>query len=201
MKKYTLYILIPIALVGLLGLFSVRQVMAGDNGADIPTGLSNPSVVPIYTQSDSTQLLVPPTTQPVTPTTPTTNSASQSSSADLPGGLVPCTNTPTVNNGVVTYTSKCDFNAFLALVNTIVKFLLFDLALPITAIMFVYAGFMLVTSGGSTEHRGLAKKVFTNAVIGFIIAMACWLIVETILSILGYNGAWIGFPLIKMFGL
>ena len=105
-------------------------------------------------------------------------------------GLVPCDNTPNAT-GVIG--QPCNFNALLALINAIVNFILFSLALPIAAIMFAYAGFMLVTSGGSTEHRGLAKKVFTNTVIGFIVAMACWLIIKAILTILGYDGTWIGF--------
>ena len=38
-----------------------------------------------------------------------------------------------------------------------------------------------------------AKNIFTNAVIGLVIAVAAFLIIRTILSILGYDGSWIGF--------
>ncbi|MBI3888813.1 hypothetical protein HY311_03410 [Candidatus Nomurabacteria bacterium] len=100
-------------------------------------------------------------------------------------GLVPCL---TKSNP-----GPCDFNALMTLVNTLINFALYFMAIPIAAIMFVYAGFELVSSGGSTEKRGIAKKVFTNAVIGLILAAAAWLIVKTLLSILGYSGAWIGF--------
>src|SRR6185436_3034780 len=96
------------------------------------------------------------------------------------GGLVPCDN--------LTPATECNFGAFLKLVNNVVKFIFVDLAVPIAAIMFVYAGFELVTSGGSTEKRGTAKKVFTNALIGLVLAAAAWLIVRAILSILGYSG-------------
>jgi hypothetical protein len=52
----------------------------------------------------------------------------------------------------------------------------------------------LVTAGGEAAGaRTKAKNIFTNALIGLIIAVAAWLIVRTILSILGYQGAWIGF--------
>lgn len=125
--------------------------------------------------------------------------------------LVPCDNTPTIIPGsstqnadgtitkntpdIIQYkgSGPCDFNALMKMVNTIIYFILFYMAIPIAAIMFTYAGFELVTSGGSTEKRGTARKVFTNAVIGLTIAVACWLIVKLILSILGYSGAWIGF--------
>jgi hypothetical protein len=99
-------------------------------------------------------------------------------------GLVPCDNS-TAN--------PCGFTQLLTLVNNVIHFILYDMVIPIAAILFAYAGFELVTSGGSTEKRGTAKKVFTNVVIGLVIAMACWLIVELLIHILGYNGAWIGF--------
>ena|ERR1700733_5067209 len=94
---------------------------------------------------------------------------------------------------LVTCYVNCGFNDLMNLINNIIHFLLFDMAVPIAAIMFFYAGFELVTSGGSTEKRGIAHKVFFNAVIGLVLAVAAWLIVRTLLSILGYNGTWIGF--------
>ena len=100
-------------------------------------------------------------------------------------GLIPC--------GTTANPTPCDLNSFMALIYKIINFILFKMALPIAAIMFAYAGFELVSSGGSTEKRGVAKSVFTDAVIGLIIAVAAFLIVKTILSILGYQGAWIGF--------
>ncbi len=81
----------------------------------------------------------------------------------------------------------------MTLINNVIYFILFVLAVPIAAIMFFYAGFELVTSGGSTEKRGIAKKVFINAVFGLVIAAGAWLIIREILLILGYKGAWIGF--------
>ncbi|MFA6353911.1 MAG: hypothetical protein WCW93_03185 [Candidatus Paceibacterota bacterium] len=89
--------------------------------------------------------------------------------------------------------TNCGWKDLMDLVNNVIGFVLKGMVIPIAAIMFVYAGFELVTSGGSTEKRGIAKKVLTNTVIGLILAVASWLIIRTILSILGYNGAWIGF--------
>ncbi|OGI60560.1 hypothetical protein A2641_03440 [Candidatus Nomurabacteria bacterium RIFCSPHIGHO2_01_FULL_37_25] len=99
-------------------------------------------------------------------------------------GLVPCNNTPDDSG---TIAEPCNFTAFMKLINNIIDFILFYMAIPIAAIMFFYAGFKLVTSGGSTEARGKAKNIFTNAVIGLVLAAAAWLIVKTLLSILGYK--------------
>ncbi|MFA6257006.1 MAG: pilin [Candidatus Paceibacterota bacterium] len=99
-------------------------------------------------------------------------------------GLVPCTNT---------LTDPCDFNALMEMVNKIIDFLLFKMFVPIAAIMFAYAGVIMVTSGGEASgERAKAKKIFTNTVLGLIIAVAAWLIISTILTLFGFNGAWIG---------
>jgi len=101
----------------------------------------------------------------------------------LAAGLVPCETGP-----------SCDFNALMTLINTVIKFILYDMVIPIAAIMFAYAGFLMVTAGGEAAGaRTKAKSIFTNAVLGLIFAVAAFLIIRTILSILGYKGSWIGF--------
>ena len=105
-------------------------------------------------------------------------------------GLIPC-GTEVDDKGLVT--NPCGFKDFLALINNVIGFIFQYLILPIAAILFAFAGFKLVFSGGSTEARGTAKKVFTNTAIGLIIALSAFLIIRTLLSILGYEGAWIGF--------
>ena len=105
--------------------------------------------------------------------------------------LVPCNNTPDASGNIA---QPCNFNALMTLVNNIVNFVLYFMVIPIAAILFTYAGFELITAGGESAHaRQKAKSIFTNAVIGLIIAMACWLIVKLVLYTLGYDGAWIGF--------
>lgn len=96
-------------------------------------------------------------------------------------GIIPCDNVKT----------PCDYNALMDLINTLIDFALVKMAVPLCAIMFAYAGFEMVTSAGSSEKKGMAKKVFTNAVMGLVIAASAFLIVKTLLHILGYDGAWI----------
>lgn len=89
----------------------------------------------------------------------------------------------------------CDFNGFMMLINNVIDFMLLKLALPLAAIMFAYAGFIMVTAGESaSEARTKAKGIFTNALIGMVLAFASWVIVYSLLKILGYsNASWIGF--------
>lgn len=110
-------------------------------------------------------------------------SFSQGQNPSTTTGLVPCTDG-----------KSCDFNALMDLVNNVIEFILKYMALPIAAIMFAYAGLKMITAGGEAAHaRTQAKEIFMNTIIGLIIAVAAVLIVKTILSILGYKGAWLGF--------
>lgn len=89
---------------------------------------------------------------------------------------------------------SCDFNAFMTLINKVIRFILFYMAIPIAAIMFVYAGFLMLVPGSeSASKKTKGKEIFWNAFIGLILAAAAWLIIRTILLILGYPGDWIGF--------
>jgi hypothetical protein len=104
------------------------------------------------------------------------------------GGIVPNCNTGPLN-AQGEYVNKCDFNQLINLVNSIIDFLLFYIASPIAAIIFVYAGFKLLTSGGSSEAMTSAKKMMGNMIKGYIIALAAWLIIHTIaVSILNFQG-------------
>lgn len=121
---------------------------------------------------------------------------------DVVGGLVPCgnirveittTNTDTGAQSGGDIVNPCNFNYFILLVNKIVNFILFDLAIPIAAIMFCYAGFQLLFSGGNSGKMEKAKKIMVNVGLGLVLAAAAWLIIHLVSEILGYDGSWIGF--------
>ena len=86
----------------------------------------------------------------------------------------------------------CGWNEFMALVNKLINYILIYLAVPLAAIMFVYAGGLMVTSGGSPESRNKAKEIFINVGIGIFCIAGSWIIIHTIFLIFGYSGSWIG---------
>ena len=166
-------------------LFLFLNVMLVDAGELDPNGVGETKI----TGGTITQPVTGPTppTGVVLPTAPeavNTGNITVAPTAINNAGLVPCDNSPA---------HPCDFKAFMDLINNVIKFILFDLAVPIAAISFAYAGFKMVTSGGSTEARGTAKNVATNTIYGLVFVATAWLIVRTVLSVLGYDGAWIGF--------
>lgn len=116
------------------------------------------------------------------------------------GGLIPCGLTnkelkidpvtkKTIGGEIIV---PCTFDHALILINNVVNFLLFYLAVPLAAVVFTYAGIQLLISGGSSEGMQKAKAVFTSTALGLILAVAAWLIIHTLLAIVGYDGSWIG---------
>ncbi len=87
----------------------------------------------------------------------------------------------------VAFKDPCDFGWLIKQINAFISFLLFDLAMPLAAIIFAYAGWLYMSSGGSGSQIEKAKGLFKKVLIGFIIALAAWLIVKTIMLGLGVS--------------
>jgi hypothetical protein len=99
-------------------------------------------------------------------------------------GLIPDCNTKMGPNG---FTDPCGFGQMMALVNTVINFLLIDMVMPLSAIIFAYCGWLFMTSGENAGKRTQAKGILLNVVVGLCIALASWLIVKFILVGIGYN--------------
>ncbi len=84
-------------------------------------------------------------------------------------------------------TQACGFKQFMELLNRIINFLIFLVAPIIAVCVILYAGFLILTSGGSTEKVSQARGLMTKMVIGLVIAMGAWLLVKSILVALGVD--------------
>ena len=82
----------------------------------------------------------------------------------------------------------CDFEDFMTLVRNVIEFLIW-IAIPISVILFSYAGFLYVTAMGDTGKIGKAHDIFNTVFIGLLITVSAWLIVNTIVSLLLNDGA------------
>ena len=117
-------------------------------------------------------------------------------------GLIPCGTertpidangdgkTDVDSNGVPTggqIQNPCHIEDVYTLVNNVVDFLLKDFAIPVAAVGMFYAGVLMIFSGGSDEGKTKAKKIFTGVVLGLIFIAGSWLIVKTVLVIVGYK--------------
>jgi hypothetical protein len=99
------------------------------------------------------------------------------------GGIVPSCGE--VVDGVIA--KQCDFNYLLELINNVINFLLVTMATPLFALIIIYVAWLYLSDMGSSENITKAKKILKNALIGYIIALAAWLIVKTILATVGFN--------------
>jgi hypothetical protein len=95
------------------------------------------------------------------------------------GGLVPCSG------------DDCDFCSLAQLGQRIINLAIF-LAVFLSAILFAWAGWNYLTNFGDTGKVAKAHEVFRNVAVGFIIILAAWLIIDTLMKTLlgGHFGPW-----------
>ena len=91
-------------------------------------------------------------------------------------GLVPC-------GPGVAGNETCDFCDLLKLVEIIIDFSLYKIAIPLVVVFVIYGGFMIMTAGSSSERVSQGKKIIQAAVIGILIALLAWLLIDTILKV------------------
>ncbi len=97
------------------------------------------------------------------------------------------TPTPTdTSNSLVPCTNGCNLCDIIIGLNRIFKYL--GTLLVIVATLFIIiAGIAYMVSGGSKNLMEWAKKALMYALIGFVLYLASWMIVSSILSAMGYN--------------
>lgn len=104
-------------------------------------------------------------------------------------GIVPrCNVTGDTKDGA--FNVPCNFEALMALINKVIYFLLVYFATPLAAIIFAYAGFLLIFSSANEHNKSKAKSIIGKVILGYVIALAAWLIINTILTTFGFNDAY-----------
>lgn len=81
------------------------------------------------------------------------------------------------------YERMCNVCDLVLMVNNIITWMFGILAL-LAVMGLMVAGFRLVVSGGDVGAWTSAKQMFTNIIVGFVIVLAAWLIVDTIMKAL-----------------
>ncbi len=93
-------------------------------------------------------------------------------------GIVPCGGTGQ------TMCRACDF---VAMAQKIMEWFVLVSA-SIVALMFAFGGMKMVMSAGNTGAVSEGKEMMTNSVIGFLILLGAWLIINTVLMTFTNNG-------------
>lgn len=82
---------------------------------------------------------------------------------------------------IVPECENCGFCNLIELAQNILNFLV-SFAVIAAVLMFVYAGFLYMTAGGSEDKIKKAHKIFKNVFIGFLFVLASFLIVDTVMK-------------------
>lgn len=80
-------------------------------------------------------------------------------------------------------TESCGFKQFIELIDRIIDWLLL-ITVPISTLLFAYAGGLYLTSGGNEAQISKATGIFKNVFWGIVIALAAFLIVKLIVNTL-----------------
>lgn len=87
------------------------------------------------------------------------------------GGLVPCDG------------PDCDICSIVSLAHNGLNFLILAATL-IATILFAYAGYEMLVNADNSGAISKAKGIFTDVLIGFVILLASWLIIDTVMRVL-----------------
>ena len=78
-----------------------------------------------------------------------------------------------------TTTKECGFKTLVHLIKHLIDFVIF-LAMPIAALVSVYAGWFYLTAGENPGNVSVAKKMFWALFIGVAWVLGAWLVIKFI---------------------
>ncbi|HEV8666544.1 MAG TPA: hypothetical protein VN665_01700 [Candidatus Paceibacterota bacterium] len=143
-----------------------------------PGGTTNcQASVAVSSASGGTTAAQTVATIPTTAATPTPQPSGQSS------GLVPCGYGQFTGGNESSSSTGCQACNLAQLIQNVMTFAI-GIAIPIAAALFAYAGFLYITSASNLGNISKAKGIFKDALIGFLIAICAWLIINTLLNII-----------------
>lgn len=94
------------------------------------------------------------------------------------GGLVPC------GPGKGGINESCNFCHLLTLGQNIINYAMM-IVFPLSAVMIVVGGGYILTAGASESNVAKGKEILTAAVVGLLIALCSWLIIDIIIRATG----------------
>ena len=94
------------------------------------------------------------------------------------------------------YTQPCTRCHVFKLAENVIDFGLEGVVPPVAAVLFIYAGLMILLAGANQKLFENGKTIFKNTFIGLLIILASWLIVNTFIQSFGpdqVKGSWFKF--------
>jgi len=102
-------------------------------------------------------------------------------------GLVPCGNPGE---------PACTLGHLFQMLGLIYNFIVYTIAVPLATLIIIVGGVLILVSGGNPEMAGRGKKALMAGVIGLVLVFCSWVIINTVMSVLGYSlGSWYQLPI------
>ena len=87
--------------------------------------------------------------------------------------------------------NACTICSVFSTLMYIYNFIVLDIATPLAVISISIGGILMMISAGNPNLLGLGKKILYAAIIGLVLVFCSWLIINIILTTIGYNmGSW-----------
>ncbi len=81
-----------------------------------------------------------------------------------------------------TATKECGFTDLIQMIKNIITDLIY-FSIPVSAAVFAYAGFILMTTGVA-DKKSDAKKMIQKVFVGLVIILSAWLVTTTLTKVL-----------------
>lgn len=78
----------------------------------------------------------------------------------------------------------CSICHLYLLTGNLINFVIYNIAIPLAALMFLVAGVYFIFSGGSEERIKTARTIFQNTVIALLIVFCSWIVLTELFSYL-----------------
>ena len=85
-------------------------------------------------------------------------------------------------------TCPLGWGALIDVINNLISFGITLAIVGVAPLMIAYSGFLMVIEPASPGGRNKAKTILTNTIVGIVIALASWLIVDAVMAALTQNG-------------
>lgn len=83
-------------------------------------------------------------------------------------------------------TCPAGWGMIITVINNVIEFLLTLAIVFVAPLSIAYAGFLFVVNPVNAGGKEQAKKILTNTIVGIVIALAGWMIVDAVMAVL-YN--------------
>lgn len=106
------------------------------------------------------------------------------------GGNKQCISSSGGGGGLVPCDTNCGIKDFFTMLGKIYTFVVIDIASPLAILAIIIGSIFILVSAGNPGRMGVGKSIVFAAIIGLALVLCSWVIVNFIMTTLGYTATW-----------